>query len=149
MASAATPDMGGKVRPRVIRTLKKDGSGLRTGPTGEVGTVYHGSGFEVVWVRKQREALDPNWFESPRVDLLVVVQGRLRVEFLEKRQRSQVLGVGDVLVLPARAKCRAYRWPRRSRRATVFLAVYPDGSGRSSSVPRRRGRGKGLRVDSA
>jgi hypothetical protein len=73
------------------------------------------------------EAIDPDWFESQRVDLLIVVAGRLRVDFERWREPSRVLGVGDVLVLPPRTKCRAYRWPRTSRRATVFLAVYPVG----------------------
>ena len=134
--------MGRKVLPRVIRTLRRDGTRLRTGPTGEVGTVHQGSGFEVVGVRKHREAIDSEWFESPRVDLLMVIQGRLRVEFFEKHQPPRVLGVGDVLILPARAKCRAYRWPRTSRRATVFLAVYPAAGVRSSSLSRRSGRGR-------
>lgn len=30
------------------------------------------------------------------------------------------------MVLPANTRCRAYRWPRDSRAATVFLAVCPQ-----------------------
>jgi hypothetical protein len=36
---------------------------------------------------------------------------------------------GDLLVLPANTRCRAYRWPRDSRTAAVFLAVYPHAAG--------------------
>lgn len=111
--------------PRILRTLKREGTRLRTGPTGEVGTIFRGEGLEVVWVRKEGEEIDPDWFLSRRVDILMVVQGRLRVEFSGGHSPTSVLGVGDVLVLPPGTKCRAYRWPRKSRRATVFLAAYP------------------------
>lgn len=121
-------------RPRILRSLKREGTRLRKGPTGEVGTIFRGEGLEVVWVRKEGERIDPNWFVSRRVDVLMVVRGRLRVEFSEGSSPSSVLGVGDVLVLPPGTKCRAYRWPRKSRRATVFLAAYPTGGGPSNSA---------------
>jgi len=122
--------------PRVVRALRREGRWLHRGPTGEVGTIHRQSSFEVVWVRKEREAIDPRWFEMSVVDVLVVVQGRLRVDFEDQKWRSRVLGPGDALVLPPGTKCRAYRWPRRSRRATIFVAIYPKGR-----VGRARGRG--------
>jgi hypothetical protein len=97
-----------------------------------VGTLFRDSRFELVWVRKQGESIDPDWFSYPEVDLLMVVQGKLRVEFADAGQRPRVLGVGKVLVLPPGSKCRAFRWPRSARRPTVFLAVYPV-------LPRSRG----------
>ncbi len=121
-------------RPTVFRTLKGEGTRVRLGPTGEVGTIFRGGGLEVVWVRKDGEMIDPNWFMSRKVDILMVIQGRLRVEFSERHLPTAVLGVGDVLVLPPGTKCRAYRWPRSSRRATVFLAVYPVGKNPSNSA---------------
>lgn len=129
----------------MVRTLKREGSRVRTSPTGEVGTIYRGSGFEAVWVRKQYEVIDQNWFESPRVDLLMVVKGRLRVEFPGGNELPRILEVGDVIVLPPRTKCRAYRWPRTSRRGTVFIAVYPVRPGRSLPGRRRGGRSLSLR----
>ena len=112
-------------RPKVIRSLRKEGQRLRHRPTGDVATVHRDPAFEVVWVRKQGESIDPHWFTSPNVDVLTVVQGRLRVEFADARDRPRILSVGDILVLPPKAKCRAYRWPRNARGPTVFVAAYP------------------------
>lgn len=36
-----------------------------------------------------------------------------------------VLGVGDLLVLPPNAPCRAYRWQHERAEATIFFAAYP------------------------
>ena len=117
--------------PRVVRTLRKEGPNRHRSPTGEVGRIFRGAGLEMVWVHKRGEQIDPKWFSMESVDLLVVVQGRLRVEFEDPRWGRRTLGAGDVLVLPPRTRCRAYRWPRSSRRSTVFVAVYPRrGTGR-------------------
>ncbi|HZY93173.1 MAG TPA: hypothetical protein VFG07_10450 [Thermoplasmata archaeon] len=122
-----------KESPRVFRSLQQEALHRRDSPTGTVGRLFRGSGMELVWVRKQGEEVDPHWFSSRAVDILIVVQGRLRVDFSDHRFPSRTLAPGDVLVLPPRTSCRGYRWPRASRRATVFLAVYP-------SRGRRRGR---------
>jgi hypothetical protein len=111
--------------PRVFHTLRGDAMTVRDSPTGRVGQLFSGAGLEAVWVRKEGEAIDPEWFAQPIVDLLVVVQGQLYVEFPEVGRASMVLGPGDVLVLPPGARCRAYRWPRDRQEATVFVAVYP------------------------
>ncbi|HXY46469.1 MAG TPA: hypothetical protein VEK13_01035 [Thermoplasmata archaeon] len=122
---------------RILRVFRREGSRRRSSPTGEVGRIYRGTGFEVVWVYKLGEEVDSHWFSQPMVDVLVVLQGRLRVEFARHRS-PQVLGPGDVLVLPPGTKCRAYRWPRSSRRATIFVAIYPVGAGRERERPRDR-----------
>jgi hypothetical protein len=121
-------------RIRVLRLLNGERSPERSGPTGDVGTIFRGSGFEAVWVRKQAEAIDSSWFSQNGVDLLFVVQGRLRVEFEDPHEPKRTLEVGDVLVLPARTKCRAYRWPRAARGPTVFIAVYPEGRRRPEAM---------------
>ena len=92
-----------------------------------MGTIFSDSGFEVVWVSKDAEAIDSRWFSLPTVDLLLVIQGKLRVDFRDRKLRSLVLEPGDFMLLPPRVECRAYRWPRNSRRATVFAAIYPVG----------------------
>ena len=69
--------------------------------------------------------IDAEWFSQPTVDLLIVPQGQLRVEFEQTHQASVVLGPGELLVLPPHTRCRAYRWPRDRQEATIFLAVYP------------------------
>ena len=81
----------------------------------------------MVWVSKLAEPIDQNWFASDEVDLILVLQGQLKVEFESPSQPDRVLSVGDVLVLPARERCRAYRWPRDAREATIFVAAYPTG----------------------
>jgi uncharacterized protein YjlB len=100
---------------------------VRSTPFGAVGTVYSGQGIEMVWVSKRAEPIDQNWFSSDRVDLILVVRGQLKFEFESPGQPDRVLSAGEVLVLPAGQRCRAYRWPRDRREATVFVAAYPTG----------------------
>jgi hypothetical protein len=38
------------------------------------------------------------------------------------------------IVLPPNTRCRAYRWPRDQREASIFLAVYPTERNGSSAV---------------
>lgn len=120
--------------PRILNVLRGEAEETRATPFGQVGTIYSGSGIELVWVSKQAEPIDEGWFGSAEVDLLLVVQGRLKVEFEPAELPDRVLGVGDVLVLPAGLRCRAYRWPREASEATVFVAAYPV-PGRPSQAP--------------
>ncbi len=114
-------------KPRVFRLLCEDALKIQHTPFGKVGRVFKGKGLEAVWVSKQEEAIDPEWFSQPMVDLIVVLQGQLRVEFEPRTGVGGplVLDPGDLLVLPPNTRCRAYRWPRDRKEATVFLAVYP------------------------
>lgn len=84
-------------------------------------------GLELVWVRKEAEEVDADWFSQDAVDLLVVLQGGLRCEFEDEAFSTRDLTPGDVLVLPAKTRCRAYRWPRNQAEPTIFIAVYPAG----------------------
>jgi len=127
--------MASSAGARVFRTARREGFDRHRSPTGEVGRIHRGSGFEVVWVYKQGEAVDRAWFSMRSVDVLIVVRGRLRVEYADPRTPLRTLGVGDVLVLAPRTKCRAYRWPRSARGPTIFVAIYPRRSS-SSSRPR-------------
>jgi uncharacterized protein len=111
-------------RPMRDTQLGDSGSGRST-PYGEVRTVYASNGMEVVRVSKLGEHIDEHWFWANEDDVIVVVQGQLKFEFADPDQPDRVLGVGDVLVLPARMRCRAYRWPREAGEATVFVAAYP------------------------
>jgi uncharacterized protein YjlB len=119
-------DPGGQA-PHVFNVLLGQASQLRSTPFGDVGTVFSGQGIEMVWVSKLAEPIDENWFSSEEVDLILVVQGELKVEFESPSQPDRVLSVGEVLVLPAGQRCRAYRWPRDAPQATVFVAAYPTG----------------------
>ena len=115
----------GDPQPRLHRIFQSEAAGVRSTPFGEVGTVFSGSGMEVVWVSKHGEEIDPDWFVPDQPDVLVVIQGCLKVEFESAAHNDLVLEVGDALVLPPACRCRAYRWPRDSQEATVFLAAYP------------------------
>jgi hypothetical protein len=110
---------------RVFRLLDGEALEVRYSPTGNVGTIFSGEGIEAVWVCKQGEDIDPEWYSQRTVDLLVVMQGQLRVEFERQDLGPLILNPGDLLVLPASTRCRAYRWPRERREAAIFLAVYP------------------------
>lgn len=118
------PNAVAREAPRFVDILRGEGSDRRRSPTGSVGRVYRGNGIEVVWVSKRGEAIDDRWFSQSVVDILVVLRGKLKVEF-PSRHRARVLGPGEVMVLPPRSRCRAYRWPRSARGATIFLAIYP------------------------
>jgi hypothetical protein len=133
---------------RVFNVLHGEASRVRSTPFGDVGSLFSGSGIELVWVRKQDEPIDEDWFCSDEVDLILVIQGQLKFEFealtggvltggaltggeladgalTDNAPTDLVLDVGDVLVLPAGQRCRAYRWPRDARTPTVFVAAYP------------------------
>lgn len=110
---------------QVFNVLRGEAASLSTSPFGAVGTLYSGEGIELVWVSKQGESVDEDWFCSADVDLILVVQGQLKFEFERQGLADRVLDVGDVLILPAGERCRAYRWPRDAPGATVFVAAYP------------------------
>jgi quercetin dioxygenase-like cupin family protein len=118
--------------PRVFNILRREAIEIKQTPFGDVGRVFSGEGLEAVWVSKHDEQIAPDWFSQDTVDLLLVVQGQLRVEF-ESQADALVLQPGDLLVLPANTRCRAYRWPRDRRVATVFVAVYPTGASSGAS----------------
>jgi hypothetical protein len=111
--------------PRVFHLLQGEALDIHHSPTGRVGRVFCGEGLEAVWVAKQQEVIDEAWFSQPTVDLLIILQGQLRVEFEQESQISMVLDPGDLLVLPPHTRCRAYRWPRDQQEAAIFLAIYP------------------------
>jgi len=114
-----------KVGPRVFHCLDDDAIEIKTTPYGSVGKVYGDGRIEAVWVRKQAEQIDPGWFSQAEVDLLLVLHGRLMVEFEAPDQPGRVLEPGDLLVLPPDTRCRAYCWPRDSIEPAIFFAVYP------------------------
>ncbi len=120
--------------PRVFHMLRGDAVAVQSAPTGTVGTLYSRAGLEAVWVAKQQEIIDPEWFSQPTVDLIAVMQGQLRVEFAQEDLAPVVLDPGDLLVLPPNTRCRAYRWPRDRGEAAIFLAVYPTESNGSSTT---------------
>ncbi len=112
-------------QPRIFHILREDALEIHHSPFGSVGRIFSGEGVEAVWVKKQSEEIDPDWFSQPTVDLILVAKGKLRMEFERSDLSPCVLEPGDLLVLPPDTRCRAYRWPRDAKEATMFLAVYP------------------------
>ena len=91
--------------PRLFDLLRGDATETTESPFGAVGLVHSGDGIEVVWVSKQAGKLDPDWFSTETVDLFLVVQGPLRVEFDDT-------SFPQLTLVPAEG-------------ATIFLAAYP------------------------
>lgn len=112
-------------KPRVFHLLREEALEIRQSSFGSVGKIFSGEGVEAVWVKKQNEEIDPEWFTQSRVDLLLVVKGKLKIEFEREDIPPRLLEPGDLIVLPPNTRCRAYRWPRTAKGATLFLAVYP------------------------
>lgn len=123
-ARAALPDQD-VAALQVFNVLRGEANHVRPTPFGDVGTVFSGRSMELVWVSKQGEPIDDNWFQMKQVDLIMVLQGQLKFEFESANYADQLLGAGEVLVLPPEARCRAYRWPRDARQPTIFMAAYP------------------------
>ena len=115
--------------PLVFNIFREEALEVRHSPYGTVGKLFSGSGVEAVWISKQHEAVDPDWYSQPTVDLILVIKGHLKIDFESTEVSSCVLEPGDFLVLPPNTRCRAYRWPRDSGEAAVFLAVYPTQGG--------------------
>ena len=110
---------------QVFNVLRGEANHVRSTPFGDVGTVFSGRSMELVWVSKQGEPVDDSWFRMKAVDLIMVLQGQLKFEFESPDHDDRVLVAGELLVLPAKARCRAYRWPRDAGQATIFVAAYP------------------------
>lgn len=111
--------------PRVFNVLRGEAERVSETPYGAVGQLFTGEGVEAVWVAKRAEEVDPGWFSQGSVDLILVLQGELRFEFERADLKPRVLGPGDFMTLPANTRCRAYRWPRDRKEASLFVAVYP------------------------
>lgn len=117
---------------RQFNVLNGEAFEVRTTPYGSVGTMVDDHGVEVVWVAKQDESIDGEWYSQEQLDVLYVVRGMLRIEFADDSAATRTLGEGDLITVPPGTSCRAYRWPREASQATIFLAVTP---GKESGAP--------------
>ncbi len=111
--------------PVFFRIPDREALNIRESDTGDVGRLFTGEGIEVVWVQKKGEKIDTEWFTQKSVDLIVVLQGTLKVEFKDGTLESRIMEPNDLMVLPSNTSCRAYRWPRSTTKPTIFLALYP------------------------
>jgi len=99
-------------KPQGFRTLHSEAMEIIHSSFGSVGKLFNGEGIETVWVKKESEEIDPDWFSQPMLDLILVVKGKLKFEFERVDLLPCVVEPGDMIVLPPGPKCRAYRWPR-------------------------------------
>lgn len=129
-AAPGTDDTG----LQVFNVLRGEASHVMPTPFGDVGTVFSSRSMELVWVSKHGEPVDESWFRMKAVDLIMVLQGQLKFEFESPDHDDRILGAGEVLVLPAAARCRAHRWPRDASQATIFMAAYPTISTESAQA---------------
>lgn len=120
-------------RPLVFDIIGGQALDVRKGSYGSVGRLFADERIEMVWVSKQDEEIDPGWFEQDAVDLLLVLKGQLKVEYEREDLSDHIVDAGQLLVLPANTRCRAYRWPRDRPDASVFVAVYPAGNASARS----------------
>ena len=111
--------------PHIFHILRYEALEIQHSSFGSVGKLFRGEGIEAVWVKKQNEEIEPNWFSQSMVDLILVLQGKLKVEYERTDLAPSILEPGDMIVLPPETRCRAYRWPRETEEATLFLAMYP------------------------
>jgi quercetin dioxygenase-like cupin family protein len=112
-------------QPQIFNILQDEALDVTQSAYGSVGRLFTGEGLEAVWVKKEAEEIDPGWFVQPMVDLILVVQGQLKVEYEQPDLNPRVLAPGEMLIVPPNNRLRAYRWPRDGKQPTIFLAVYP------------------------
>ena len=98
----------------------------RETPYGSVGLVHDGADLQAWWIWKDDEAVDPEWSEMEREDLLYVIEGTLRLELEGEPPRD--LSTGECFVIPAGRRFRGYRWPREGA-PCLFLAVTTRNAG--------------------
>jgi len=97
----------------------------RETPYGTVEVLHEGPDVTVWRIRKDGEEVDPALSRADRDDVLVVVEGALRLE--PEGREPRVLRAGEVFVIPAGTPFRGYRWPRDGG-PCEFVAVAPSGT---------------------
>jgi hypothetical protein len=74
---------GGEV-PRIFHIFEDNASGARDTPFGRAGNLFRDRFLEAVWVKKRNEEIASNWFSQEVVDLIVVLKGKLKIEYAQK-----------------------------------------------------------------
>ena len=107
-----------------MNLLSGDGINWRESQYGRGAVVATQPGFEIFWIHKDQEAVDPSLLTMEVDDVLIVLQGELKLELRGDEPQDIVLGPGDMFTIPARVPFRGYRYPRDQVGPTVFIAVY-------------------------
>ena len=107
-----------------MNLLSGDGTNWRDSPYGRGAMVATQPGFEIFWIYKEQEAVDSNLITMDVDDIILVLQGGLKLELHGDDPKDPVLGPGDVFVIPAGMPFRGYRYPRDQIEPTIFIAIY-------------------------
>ena len=108
-----------------MNLLSGEGLTYTETPYGRVATVVSLPGFRAAWIYKDREQIDPSLDMKDVDDLIVMLQGGLKLELHGDQPQDIVLGPGEAFVIPAKVPFRGYRYPRDQAEPTVFLGIYP------------------------
>jgi hypothetical protein len=68
-------------KPILFHIQREEALKIHHSSFGSVGKLFSGEGIEAGWVKKQSEEINPDWFSQPMVNLILVVQGKLKMEF--------------------------------------------------------------------
>jgi mannose-6-phosphate isomerase-like protein (cupin superfamily) len=108
-----------------VNLLSGEGLTYDETPYGRVAVVASLPGFRVAWIYKDQEPIDPSLDVKDVDDLIVMLQGGLKLELRGDDTQDIVLGPGDAFVIPAGVPFRGYRYPREQAEPTIFLGIYP------------------------
>ena len=107
-----------------MNLLSGEGLTWRETPYGRVAIVASHPGFEVAWIYKEQEPVDPSLSTMDVDDLIVVLQGGLKLELRANDPQDVVLDPGGAFTIPAGVPFRGYRYPRDQAEPTIFIAIY-------------------------
>ncbi len=108
-----------------MNLLSGEGLTYSETPYGRVATVASLPGLRAAWIYKDQEQIDPSLDRKDVDDVIVVLQGGLKLELRGDQPQDIVLGPGDAFVIPAGVPFRGYRHPRGQVQPTIFLGIYP------------------------
>ena len=108
-----------------MNLLSGEGLTYTETPYGRVAVVAELAGFRAAWIYKDQEPIDPSLDMKDVDDLIVTLQGGLKLELRGDEPQDVVLGPGDAFVIPAKVPFRGYRYPRGQAEPTIFLGIYP------------------------
>jgi len=108
-----------------VNLLSGEGLTYSETPYGRVAVVASLPGFRAAWIYKDQELIDPSLDVKQVDDLIVMLQGGLKLELRGDQPQDIVLGPGDGFVIPAKVPFRGYRYPRDQVEPTIFLGIYP------------------------
>ena len=107
-----------------MNLLSGEGLTWRETPYGRGALVASQPGFEIVLICKDREPIDRALLTMEVDDVIVVLQGGLKLELRANDPQDVVLAPGDAFIIPASVPFRGYRYPRDQAQPTIFIAVY-------------------------